>query len=147
MRFSYNVSGDYEFQSTRNVTLLLVLPSERHGLEHLMERLTGEHVLQFFNYSSPEHWEPVQVTVPPFNINASIDLIPHLSKVRVMHYIASSSSRTSLFILLIAVSVVEEFLWITYMKTDPTGGPPMICGQQSPGASSEENTGQNMYKG
>ena len=47
------------------------------------------------------------------------------------------SFSTTLFIPIIAVSEVGEFL---------SGGPPLTYGQQSAGASSDEKTGKNMVK-
>ena len=41
---------------------------------------------------------------------------------------------------------MEEFLLITYVNTNTTGGPPQPCGQQGAGASSRNNTGHNMGK-
>ncbi|PSN41674.1 hypothetical protein C0J52_07703 [Blattella germanica] len=67
--------------STRNITLMLVAPTDKHGLQKLIEKLTPEDIVSFMNYSSsPDDWEAMQVTLPPFNINASIDFIPHLRK-------------------------------------------------------------------
>ena len=48
--------------------------------------------------------------------------------------------------MLIKVSGVEKFLWTTCMITDTSGGPPLTYGQQTAGASSEDNTGQYIDK-
>ena len=42
-------------------------------------------------------------------------------------------------LVLIVVSVVEDFLWITFRKSDTIDVTPLICDQQSAGASSKDN--------
>ena len=39
-----------------------------------------------------------------------------------------------------------KFLWTTQSIKDTTGGPPLVCGQQTTGANSEDNTWQTMGK-
>ena len=59
---------------------------------------------------------------------------------------SSSSYSASLFIPLIAKLWIQGFLWNAFVNMDTTGGLSLNFGQHNAGASSENNTGQNMDK-
>jgi hypothetical protein len=48
---------------------------------------------------------------------------------------------------LIVMPEVEEFLRTTHMNTDTAGGTVLTCGLQGTGASSGDNSSENMTKG
>ena len=69
----------YEFlQRTGDFTFLLVLPTERYGLDNLMNKLSAENLTHIFSHTEKRR---VHLQMPKFEIDTDGDLIPTLHSV------------------------------------------------------------------
>ncbi|KAJ9585042.1 hypothetical protein L9F63_020616 [Diploptera punctata] len=69
-----------EFAHTSDFSVLLVLPTERHGLNNVLERLTADNLISLLNYTD---FKRVTLSVPKFQLNSDINLITTLPKLGV----------------------------------------------------------------
>ncbi|PSN45076.1 Serpin B9 [Blattella germanica] len=69
-----------DFARTADFTVLLILPTERHGLDNLLNRLTADNLVNIFNHTG---LKDVTLSVPKFRLNSDIDLVGKLQRLGV----------------------------------------------------------------
>ncbi|XP_069685377.1 leukocyte elastase inhibitor-like [Periplaneta americana] len=67
------------YWSKRGASLMIILPTTKHGLDNLVERLTPQHVNRFINYRRQDK-KMLDITLPEFEISNATNLIPYLRK-------------------------------------------------------------------
>lgn len=68
------------YWSRRTVSFMIVLPIEKHGLDKMLQKLTPEILLKSFNYSVHNDSKGLELTVPNFRVNSSVNFKPVLKK-------------------------------------------------------------------
>ena len=63
------------------MSLMIMLPTERHGLNKLIEDLTPEVFIKSFDYSPKEDRKNLELILPAFYVNSCTDFKPVLRKV------------------------------------------------------------------
>ncbi|PSN45078.1 hypothetical protein C0J52_05068 [Blattella germanica] len=82
------------FWSWRSITLMIVLPVEKHGLDKLVKNLTPQHLDRFMNYSAKEDKKDVELVIPTFYVNTSMSFRPLLKKMGLRSVFESGSGLT-----------------------------------------------------
>ena len=54
------------------MSLMIMLPTQRHGLDKLLQDLTSEYLMKSFDYSPKDDRKNLELTLPAFHINSSI---------------------------------------------------------------------------
>ncbi|KAJ9585044.1 hypothetical protein L9F63_020618 [Diploptera punctata] len=68
------------YWSRRKMSFLVVLPTERHGLDKLIQDMTPECLIKSFSFSPKDDRKNLELTLPAFHINTCTDFKPALRK-------------------------------------------------------------------
>ncbi|KAJ9585043.1 hypothetical protein L9F63_020617, partial [Diploptera punctata] len=68
------------YWSKRSISFMIMLPTEKHKLDKMLQKLTPEILVKSFNYSSVTDSKGLELTIPSFHVNSSVNFKPVLKK-------------------------------------------------------------------